>query len=196
MTRLLARVLLAFAAVLAAPVVCSGLYIVLIEATSWAWDFQCLLASECVSALLFVIAWLAIWRVQVTWNQWRRKLTFASVFWSLILGSIVGFAFAAMTHEENLGLVFAGLVWFVSWIPSTALIWHETARERAARLRAVSAGTIACPQCGYNLTGLHEARCPECGTQYTLNELFAWLQESSSDLESGAAPCSQGEARD
>jgi len=195
MTRLLARLLLAFAAVLATPVVCSGLYIVLIEATSWAWDFHCLLASECVSALLFVIAWLAIWHAQVTWNEWRSELTFASVFGSLILGSIVGFAFAAMTDEENLGLVFAGLFWFVSWIPSTALIWRETARERAARLRAVAAGTLACPQCGYNLTGLHEARCPECGTQYTLNGLFALLQESSGDLESGAASHSHRDAR-
>ena len=195
MTRLLARLLLAFAAVLAAPVVCSGLCIVLIAATSWRWDFHCLVASECISALLFVTAWLAIWHAQVTWNEWRRQLTFVSIFWSLGVGSIVGLVLAMMTDEENLGLVFAGLFWFVSWIPSTALIWRETARERAARLRAVAVGTLACPHCGYNLTGLHEARCPECGTQYTLNELFALLQEGSGDLESGAASCSHGDAR-
>jgi putative transposase len=45
-----------------------------------------------------------------------------------------------------------------------------------------------CPHCGYNMTGLHEARCPECGTQYTLNELFASLQGSAADLESLAGP--------
>lgn len=186
MTRLLARLLLAFAAVLAAPVVCLGLYIVLVEATSWGWDFHCLLVSECISALLFVTAWLAIWRAQVTWNRWRRQLTFVSVLWSLGAGSIVGLALGMLANEE-VGLLFVGLVWFVSWIPSTALIWRETARERAVRLRAVAVGTLACPHCGYNLTGLHEARCPECGTQYTLNELFALLQESTGDLESGAA---------
>jgi rubrerythrin len=32
---------------------------------------------------------------------------------------------------------------------------------------------VSCPSCGYNLTGLNEARCPECGAKFTLDELFA-----------------------
>jgi len=31
---------------------------------------------------------------------------------------------------------------------------------------------IECPLCGYNLRGLSEARCPECGSQYTWGELL------------------------
>lgn len=186
MTRLLARLLLAFAAILAAPVVCSCLLILLLEVTSWQWNLHCLFASEFISAVLFVIAWLAVWRGQVVWNRWRRQLTFLSVLWSLGVGSTIGFALATMTNEEDVGLAFAGLFWFVSWIPSTALVWRETARERAARLRAIAVGTVACPHCGYNMTGLHEARCPECGTQYTLNELLASAQESAADLEPDA----------
>ena len=185
MTRLLARLLLAFAAVLATPVLCSALTIVFIEATSWRWDFHCLLASEFISASLFAIAWLAIWRGQVTWNQWRRQLTLASVLWSLGVGTVAGVVLAMITNEEEVGVIFAGLFWFVSWIPSTVLVWRETPRERAVRLKAISMGTLACPHCGYNMTGLYEARCPECGTRYTLNELFASLHESAGHLESG-----------
>ena len=31
---------------------------------------------------------------------------------------------------------------------------------------------VHCPSCGYSLVGLHQARCPECGWQTTLDELF------------------------
>jgi hypothetical protein len=186
MTRLLARLLLAFTAILAAPVVCSGLFIALVEATSGRWDLHCLFASELISAFLFVIAWVAVWHGQVVWNRWRRQLTFLSVLWSLGVGSVIGFGLALATREEEVGVIFAGLFWFVSWIPSTALVWRETTPERAARLDAIATGTVACPHCGYNMTGLHEARCPECGTRYTLNELFASLQESAGGLEPGA----------
>ncbi len=32
---------------------------------------------------------------------------------------------------------------------------------------------LRCPACEYNMTGLYEARCPECGKLYTLDQLFA-----------------------
>lgn len=190
MTRLLARLLLAFAVVLAAPVFCTALFITLVECTAWTWDTFCLAGAECVSGFLFVIAWIAVWRGQVVWNGWRRSLTYASVLWSLGVGGTLGFAMAVLTNEEEVGIVFAGLFWFVTWIPSTALVWRETARERAARLKTIAVGTVNCPNCGYNMTGLHEARCPECGTRYTLNELFASLQETAGDLEPQATPAS------
>ena len=39
--------------------------------------------------------------------------------------------------------------------------------------KLTSALTILCPVCGYNLTGLREARCPECGGTFTLDQLAA-----------------------
>ncbi|MBN1514474.1 MAG: hypothetical protein JXB13_20835 [Phycisphaerae bacterium] len=190
MTRLLARLLLAFAVVLAAPVFCTALVIVLVEGSSYRMFTLWLSVAQGITALLFIVAWIAVWRGQVVWSRWRRSLTYASVLWSLGVGSTLGLGMAAITNEEEVGIVFAGLFWFVTWIPSTALVWRETARERAARLKTIVVGTVNCPNCGYNMTGLHEARCPECGTQYTLNELFAALQETTGDLEPQATPVS------
>jgi len=30
----------------------------------------------------------------------------------------------------------------------------------------------ACPQCGYNLSGLTYCRCPECGTEFRIDKLW------------------------
>ncbi|MBN1513098.1 MAG: hypothetical protein JXB13_13875 [Phycisphaerae bacterium] len=31
---------------------------------------------------------------------------------------------------------------------------------------------VNCPSCGYSMVGLEQSRCPECGSQYTLDELI------------------------
>ena len=41
------------------------------------------------------------------------------------------------------------------------------------RIKAAGTDSICCPVCGYNMTGLHESRCPECGSQFTLDQLLA-----------------------
>jgi rubrerythrin len=55
----------------------------------------------------------------------------------------------------------------------TVLVWRETNAERAARLAAVGASEIVCPVCGYRMAGLREARCPECGAAFTIEQLVA-----------------------
>jgi len=49
------------------------------------------------------------------------------------------------------------------------LIWRDGYRGgwRAARNQAPH-----CPQCTYNLSGLTRTRCPECGMELTLDELW------------------------
>jgi predicted amidophosphoribosyltransferase len=62
----------------------------------------------------------------------------------------------------------------IVWVLATVILWRETAAERLARMsRLVSHPTVLCPVCGYNLSGLREARCPECGGSFTLDELAA-----------------------
>ena len=38
--------------------------------------------------------------------------------------------------------------------------------------RAARKNTPCCPRCGYNLSGLTHCRCPECGTEYQLEQLW------------------------
>lgn len=39
--------------------------------------------------------------------------------------------------------------------------------------------TLFCPQCGYNLTGLPNERCPECGCDFVVDGLQSkWLNDS------------------
>jgi hypothetical protein len=69
--------------------------------------------------------------------------------------------------------VFSTVLAPLLWLIATVLIWRETPAERGRRLHAAGRSGVSCPTCGYNLTGLSESRCPECGTRFTLDELMA-----------------------
>ena len=53
------------------------------------------------------------------------------------------------------------LVTFWAWRSGKRLAWRRGMRPFPV-----------CPQCRYAMRGLTHARCPECGTQYTLEELW------------------------
>ena len=60
------------------------------------------------------------------------------------------------------------------WVFGTVLAWRESPAEHAARIASLGgAGALTCPTCGYNLTGLKGTRCPECGSEFTLDQLLA-----------------------
>lgn len=61
----------------------------------------------------------------------------------------------------------------IAWVLATVLIWRETPAERMERISAAGGDAVCCPICGYNMTGLHESRCPECGSKFTLDQLLA-----------------------
>jgi hypothetical protein len=172
MSHLLSRLLLAMVSVAAAPVSYFCVFVVVEHEWLHA-DFLALLVTDVIIAVLFAICWVAIWSPQVTWTHTRRRLTACSLPASVAAASALGLALALLSDADELGVIVAGMAWIVIWMASTVLIWRETRAERAARLRAITTGTVCCLRCGYNMTGLHEARCPECGTQYTLNELLA-----------------------
>ena len=62
---------------------------------------------------------------------------------------------------------------FVYILLATVLIWRETPHERVERLSQLGTAGVCCPICGYNLTGLSTAQCPECGAKFTLDQLMA-----------------------
>jgi hypothetical protein len=179
MNALVSRLLLALASLVGVPVV----YILVFMPSQRIWrEVAALHVSNIVTGAVFAVCWTWIWSGQIVWTRSRRRLTALAVLWSIGVGTLVGGCLSLGTRYHEVGVLLGGLAWVVSWLASTALIWRETAAERIARLGGSGREALPCPQCGYNLTGLREARCPECGTQYTLDQLLAALREQSAGL--------------
>jgi len=144
----------------------------LIMAFNWAIsDAESGLVANAVSATIFGITWLELWKNSIHWTRWRKVLIMLSVVWSAAVGAGIGAAVSLLTRvPDGGGWVLGGIAWWGTWIISTMLIWRESGTERATRL---AGGAVHCPKCRYSLTGLREARCPECGEAFTLDALFA-----------------------
>ncbi len=82
----------------------------------------------------------------------------------------------------SFGVFLGTFAWAACWLIGSAIIWRENAQERGERLRRLGIHAVACPDCGYNLTGLREAKCPECGAAYTLDQLYACITEQRAEL--------------
>jgi hypothetical protein len=116
--------------------------------------------------------WWQVWRESTLWTSARIFGTFAAAGFALFCGVIVGFL-AEQMIAHGFGFFLGSVTPPLLWLVMSIFVWRETEEERAARIRRSGGETVACPRCGYNLTGLREARCPECGTQFTLDELMA-----------------------
>ncbi|MCG3138016.1 MAG: hypothetical protein HJJLKODD_01872 [Phycisphaerae bacterium] len=182
MSALLARLLLSFVMLVATPLVYLVLFVI-IEESVLPNDTSAFLASSMFTAIGVLTAWLMIWRRQVRWTPNRRGQTIGVVGLSCALAAMVAVLIGWVTHRgiREEGIILGGMTWLVGWLAGSVLVWRETPAERAERLANMTRGAISCPRCGYNLTGLQQARCPECGTQFTLDELFAQLHEEKQE---------------
>ena len=115
--------------------------------------------------------WFLLWRKFVQWNGARLYLTGGCVLVSAIVGLVLAASFdrSERASGDLVGSAAAPLLWLVG----TIFAWRETAAERAVRVNSSGRDVIVCPKCGYNLTGLKESHCPECGSQFTLDQLLA-----------------------
>ncbi len=171
MSTQLSRVFLALAVVLTAWFVRDQAYILLQERPLWQYEDETgtpFLLSNALAAGVLMIGWWAVWRTSVHWTAARVGLTILAAAgamaaaWLVVLGNdaLLGGDIHSV-HPRDLGGDCAAAV----WIGATAYLWPGGPTRHIARL--------PCPRCGYDLRGLHEARCPECGTQYTLDGLLA-----------------------
>jgi hypothetical protein len=133
-----------------------------------------------------VVAWLSVLAsllfIGITawiWTRGKRKFqrVFRGVAWSLgVIVVTIGLSVAAgvgfQGDEEFIvsGILFLGLAaLIVVWLQ----IWRLSSHQRPWHNKADGKLDLHCPACGYRMIGLKEARCPECGAVYTVDELLA-----------------------
>jgi DNA-directed RNA polymerase subunit RPC12/RpoP len=183
-TQLLARIMLALLMLPLASLV----YMLTIIAVDgfrlfrgWRGEMEFLLTGL-VTGLFVAIYWVLLWLRTVRWTSGRVLGTLAFFFAAIVPSIALGMWMA--TFDDELG-VFVGTVGTILlWLVATVFVWRETAAERAARFGTGTDGSsvIACPRCGYNLTGLASTQCPECGSRFTLDELLA-LRRVDDEIE-------------
>ena len=176
MSRLIASILLSILLFPLAAVVFLVVFIVF--AQSFDRNGEVALVSAGVLTWGFIAwYWVFVWRKTVSWTPKRIARTLYAALAAAGAGLIAGIMIGGI--EEEIGFFIGSVVPPLLWLVVTVLVWRETDAERSARLRAAlgAAGpdrpAIPCPTCGYDMTGLKSTRCPECGSEFTLDELLA-----------------------
>jgi uncharacterized C2H2 Zn-finger protein len=72
-------------------------------------------------------------------------------------------------YLEAVILMAGGGLLLTSWL---GVIEQVQQRRFKPLLDADGQVNVRCPGCGYSLIGLRELRCPECGMQFTIDELI------------------------
>ena len=173
MSRLIARILLTILIFPAATLFYFVSFLV-IERKLFRDDDVAIICATILTCLFMAGYWFALWVRTVNWTRRRVGRTLWAVGGAVFAGGVVGGVIRlALEYEQVIGTCLGSLAAAVVWIILTIFVWRETEAERAARLARAGADVLVCPSCGYNLTGLRESRCPECGASFTLNELLA-----------------------
>jgi hypothetical protein len=184
MSQLIARILLT---ILLFPSATLVLFIsfVFLEDLNPLDDEQAMMVSVALTCGYMIAYWVLLWRRAVVWTEARLWATFWACIIAAAIGIVlgVGIALVVTYNEAMLGTMLGGLAGAIVWMIATIVVWRETPAERGARLARAGADTLVCPACGYNLTGLRESRCPECGAAFTLNELLAAQPGRAADVE-------------
>jgi hypothetical protein len=128
------------------------------------WGIMCAIAGAVAVGI-----WVMIWRGSVSWAPGVKTLT------GLTAGLFIGVPAALIVILEDSwpgsppeALGFLPIMGWGAWMAYTGWLW---------RLGGLDAprpdGGPRCLSCGYRLRGLTSTRCPECGDERTLDELWA-----------------------
>lgn len=171
MTQLLSRILLT---ILLFPLAAMVYITFLVLVVYYRPDEIMFIYATIITWLFVAWYWLRLWRKSVRWNAKRIYGTIVSASIASAVGLGIYFVFLIVRHQiSELGVFVGGIMAILLWLVFTVLLWRETNDERVARIRQAGGDALFCAQCGYNMTGLKESRCPECGQAYTLDALFA-----------------------
>jgi FlaA1/EpsC-like NDP-sugar epimerase len=176
MNHLLCRVLLAIALAPLGIAIYIGLFI---GCENTLRDFFAFAWAGIFTWVFVVFYWLGLWRGFVRWSVRRKILIVLGIPACALVGALFGAIVDVPVRRPPEGVpaaIFAAILGIPLWLIATVWIWRETAAERARRLQASAGKALFCPKCGYNMTGLYESRCPECGERFTLDQLLAAQQ--------------------
>jgi hypothetical protein len=135
--------------------------------TAWSFSF-----SGAISWCFLAAYWYWLWRRSVRWNARRWAATAYGAAGALAAG-VVGGVFLS-SSEPGVGPFIGSTLTPLIWIAVICVVWRETDEEQARRLaNAAGIDSVVCLRCKYPLTGLTAAKCPECGSEFTLDQLFA-----------------------
>jgi hypothetical protein len=174
MSRLIAVILLSILMFPLAVLVFFLTFFTYLVGASYRREQDGLVLAGFIGCAFVAVYWLALWHKTVNWTPQRRINTILAALGAALAAFAIGFLMGQAMHEDDIefSIFVMTLIAPLIWVFATILIWRETPDERAARLNQ-SASAIVCPTCGYNLTGLSDTRCPECGAQFTLDQLLA-----------------------
>jgi len=187
MSQLLARIMLALLMLPLGAMLYLIVVVTLLRLLGYRHEDWAFWIANAATAVFVGAYWVALWRRAVTWTPPRVVKTLIAAGLCAFAGVVLGFALAEPV-ADSFGIFAGGALSILLWLVVTVFLWKDTPEERAARASGVTARAITCLTCGYNMTGLHEPTCPECGARYTLDELYASQADREQEqLEDSAA---------
>ena len=182
MSHLLARIMLALL-MLPLAAVAYTLMLFLLADTVMSDEVLLIMTTNVTVAALVATYWVLLWRSTVRWTASRITLSLLAIPACALGGLVIGVM--DVWFSNWFGSFIGGVFAITTWPAVTVLIWRERASERIGRLQRAGAGVLPCPRCGYNLTGLRAATCPECGASFTLDELLTEHRQQELKDEGG-----------
>jgi len=135
-----------------------------------------------VCGIVAISIWLLAWRRAVCWTPRRTWMT------ALLVAAVFASAFSPFVPDIHDIVDTVIKVWptlmLAVWFAGTAWVWRlqpgecspdqlelTPANALQKTLSTSSALSVPCGKCSYDLRGLREARCPECGWTTTVDVL-------------------------
>lgn len=173
MSRTIAKLLLSILLMPLMAVLYIASMVIVERSVGWRNESFVFTIAGLVTAVISLGYWYLVWRSSVVWTPRRIGATLGAVCGATVFGGVIAVVVERLMMEEGFGVFLGSSFGMLACLIASVFVWRESSAERAARLAKLGIGAVACPACGYNLTGLKTTTCPECGGSFSIQELAA-----------------------